>query len=121
MQIFVNPDRYWNTLVFPRFLLTNLLKPQSVLTLKTPSCIIYAGSQLESTLAGVPATLSEVMSLCGGASEPLCLFASEYKWTRWSVALRFTSPRATNCRRAEVCGHSNQLRPKKKLKKDGNN
>lgn len=86
------------------------------------SRIIYAGEQLESTLAGVPsnATLFEVLSLCGGVMEPsLRLLASEYKCDKMICRKCYASlpPRATNCRKKK-CGHSNQLRPKKKLKKD---
>ncbi len=87
------------------------------------SRIIYAGEQLEGTLTGVPAnaTLFEVLSLCGGVMEPsLRLLASEYKVDKMICRKCYASlpPRATNCRKKK-CGHSNQLRPKKKLKKDG--
>ena len=86
------------------------------------SRIIYAGEQLESTLSAVPAnaTLFEVLSLCGGVMEPsLRLLASEYKCDKMVCRKCYASlpPRATNCRKKK-CGHSNQLRPKKKLKKD---
>lgn len=86
------------------------------------SRIIYGGEQLES-LTGVSAgaTLFEVLSLVGGVMEPsLRLLASEYKCDKMICRKCYASlpPRATNCRKKK-CGHSNQLRPKKKLKKDG--
>lgn len=83
--------------------------------------LIFAGEQLESSLAGVSAnsTLFEVLSLAGGVMEPsLRNLASEYKCDKMICRKCYASlpPRATNCRKKK-CGHSNQLRPKKKLKK----
>lgn len=93
------------------------------LGLSASSRLIFAGEQLESSLAAVTAnaTLFEVLSLCGGVMEPsLRLLASEYKCDKMICRKCYASlpPRATNCRKKK-CGHSNQLRPKKKLKKDG--
>lgn len=86
------------------------------------SRLIYAGEQLESTLSTLSAnaTIFEVMSLAGGVMEPsLRLLASEYKCDKQVCRKCYASlpPRATNCRKKK-CGHSNQLRPKKKLKKE---
>lgn len=87
------------------------------------SRLVFAGCQLdaESSLATVPAmsTLVEVCSLLGGVMEPsLRILASEYKCEKMVCRKCYASlpPRATNCRKKK-CGHSNQLRPKKKLKK----
>lgn len=92
------------------------------LGLSPESRLISAGIQLEDSLSGVSAnsTLFEVLSLAGGVMEPtLRLLASEYKCDKMICRKCYASlpPRATNCRKKK-CGHSNQLRPKKKLKKD---
>ncbi|KAG6753589.1 hypothetical protein POTOM_041568 [Populus tomentosa] len=43
-----------------------------------------------------------------------CPFVDSYKWT-WILCYARLHPRAVNCRKKK-CGHSNQLRPKKKIK-----
>jgi ribosomal protein L40E len=95
------------------------------LGLSLQSRLIHAGCQLDCAAslaaAGVAAnaTLFEVYSLAGGVMEPsLRNLASEYKCDKMICRKCYASlpPRATNCRKKK-CGHSNQLRPKKKLKK----
>lgn len=121
MQIFVKTVN-GNTRVSQVSSFDSVESLKARLGLSSESRIIYAGEQLESSLAGVPAnaTLFEVLSLCGGVMEPsLRLLASEYKCDKMVCRKCYASlpPRATNCRKKK-CGHSNQLRPKKKLKKD---
>ena len=90
------------------------------LGLHAASRLINAGMQVESFAdLSANATLFEVFSLAGGVMEPsLRLLASEYKCDKMICRKCYASlpPRATNCRKKK-CGHSNQLRPKKKLKK----
>jgi ribosomal protein L40E len=90
------------------------------LGLHAASRLINAGMQVESFAdLSANATLFEVFNLAGGVMEPsLRLLASEYKCDKMICRKCYASlpPRATNCRKKK-CGHSNQLRPKKKLKK----
>lgn len=90
------------------------------LGLHAASRFINAGVQVESFAdLSANSTLFEVFGLAGGVMEPsLRLLASEYKCDKMICRKCYASlpPRATNCRKKK-CGHSNQLRPKKKLKK----
>ncbi|KAK9367547.1 ribosomal L40e family-domain-containing protein [Lipomyces kononenkoae] len=63
-------------------------------------------------------TLHLVLRLRGGIIEPsLKALASKYNCEKSICRICYARlpPRATNCRKRK-CGHSNQLRPKKKLK-----
>ena len=69
-------------------------------------------------LLGAESTLHLVLRLRGGVIEPtLVALAKKYNQDKQVCRICNCSlpPKAHNCRK-KSCGHSNQLRPKKKLK-----
>ncbi|KAK8476230.1 hypothetical protein V6N13_087648 [Hibiscus sabdariffa] len=76
--------------------------------------LIFAGKQLEDGQS----TLHLVLRLRGGIIEPsLMALARKYNQDKMICRKCYARlhPRAVNCRKKK-CGHSNQLRPKKKIK-----
>ena len=92
-----------------------------------PSCdvrLVYEGKQLDSeaslAAAGVEAgsTVHMLPRLVGGVIEPsLVVLAKKFNAEKKVCRICYARlpVRATNCRK-KICGHGNQLRPKKKLK-----
>ena len=79
--------------------------------LATAACLADAGVEAGSTVHMLPC-------LAGGVIEPsLVVLAKKYNQEKKVCRICYARlpVRATNCRK-KICGHSNQLRPKKKLK-----
>lgn len=86
--------------------------------------LVYSGKQLDESAKlseyglSTGATLHLLLRLPGGIIEPsLRMLASKYNCEKMICRKCYARlhPRATNCRKRK-CGHSNNLRPKKKLK-----
>ena len=86
--------------------------------------LVFAGKELEDSqiigsyaIAG-EATLEMLFKMAGGVIEPtLAALAKKYNCEKMICRKCYSRlpPRAHNCRKKR-CGHSNHLRPKKKLK-----
>ena len=86
--------------------------------------LVFAGKELEDTetigsynIAG-EATVEMLFKMAGGVIEPtLAALAKKYNCEKMICRKCYSRlpPRAHNCRKKR-CGHSNHLRPKKKLK-----
>ena len=85
--------------------------------------LVFQGKQLDefASLAecGVEggATVHMLPRMCGGVIEPsLVVLAKKYNQEKKVCRICYARlpVRATNCRK-KICGHTNQLRPKKKL------
>src|SRR5256885_16270203 len=95
------------TIIFKRSILQPTLMPP-----------IYVPRNLDLTNLIQESTLHLVLRLRGGIIEPsLKALASKYNCEKMICRKCYARlpPRATNCRKKK-CGHSNQLRPKKKIK-----
>ena len=86
--------------------------------------LVFEGKQLAATDSleecGIDAgsTVHMLPRLVGGVIEPsLVVLAKKYNQEKKVCRICYARlpPRATNCRK-KICGHTNQLRPKKKLK-----
>lgn len=86
--------------------------------------LVFEGKQLD--MAGklsdaevdAGATLHMLPRMCGGVIEPsLIVLAKKYNQEKKVCRICYARlpVRAVNCRK-KICGHTNQLRPKKKLK-----
>ena len=92
-----------------------------------PSCevrLVFEGKQLQDSAAladykvEAHSTVHMLPRMCGGVIEPsLIVLAKKYNQEKKVCRICYARlpPRATNCRK-KICGHTNQLRPKKKLK-----
>lgn len=81
--------------------------------------LVLEGKQLDDDCQLVDGcTVHMLPRLCGGVIEPsLVILAKKYNADKKVCRICYARlpVRATNCRK-KICGHSNQLRPKKKLK-----
>ena len=86
--------------------------------------LVFAGKELEDNemIGSYPiaeeATLEVLFKMAGGVIEPtLAALAKKYNCDKMICRKCYARlpPRAHNCRKKK-CGHSNHLRPKKKLK-----
>jgi len=86
--------------------------------------LVFEGKQLDAAASlaesGVEAgcTVHMLPRMVGGVIEPsLVVLAKKYNQEKKVCRICYARlpPRAVNCRK-KICGHSNQLRPKKKLK-----
>ena len=89
-----------------------------------PARLVFEGKQLNAAASlgecGVDAgaTVHLLPRVVGGVIEPsLVVLAKKYNQDKKVCRICYARlpVRATNCRK-KICGHSNQLRPKKKLK-----
>ena len=83
--------------------------------------LVFEGKQLEldaSLAVEAGSTLHMLPRMAGGVIEPsLVVLAKKYNADKKVCRICYARlpPRAINCRK-KACGHTNQLRPKKKLK-----